>query len=41
MYWVQIIHFLTWPLFLFVTYRLIIYYLKKLDRKLAEDGELE
>lgn len=40
MYITQILYFLTWPLLIFVSYKLVIYYLKKLDKKLAEDNDL-
>jgi hypothetical protein len=41
MYWSEIIYFLTWPLLIFVSYHAVVYYLKKLDKKLTEDGEIE
>lgn len=39
MHWTQIIFFLTWPGVILLSYWLIKVYLKKLDKKLAEDGE--
>jgi hypothetical protein len=39
MYWSEIFQYLTLPLLIFVTYRIILHYLKKFDKKLAEDGE--
>lgn len=39
MYLTQILYFLTWPAVILLSYWLIKYYLKKLDKKLAEDGE--
>jgi hypothetical protein len=39
MYWKEIIQLITWPVLIFVTYRLVLYFLVKLDKKLAEDGE--
>ena len=39
MYITQILYFLTWPLLIFVSYKLVIYYLKKLDKKLVEDND--
>ena len=39
MYITQILYFLTWPLLIFVSYRLVIFYLKKLDKKLADDND--
>lgn len=39
MYWSQILYFLSWPLLIYVSYRFVLYYLKRLDKKLAEDGE--
>jgi hypothetical protein len=39
MYWKEIILYFTLPALVFVSYRLVLYYLSKLDKKLAEDDE--
>jgi len=40
MYFGQILYFLSWPVLIFVTYRLVLHFLKKLNKKLAEgDGQ--
>ncbi|MDD2632428.1 MAG: hypothetical protein RBR47_12290 [Bacteroidales bacterium] len=39
MYLSQIIQLLLWPLVILITYWLVRYNLKKLNKKLAEDGE--
>ncbi|OQC37611.1 MAG: hypothetical protein BWX63_00978 [Bacteroidetes bacterium ADurb.Bin041] len=36
MYWKEILHFLSLPLLVVVTYRIILFYLKKLDRRIGE-----
>jgi len=39
MYWKEIINLITWPVLIYVTYRIVLFYLAKLDKKLAKDGE--
>lgn len=39
MYLSEIIHLLLWPAAILVSYWLVKYNLKKLNKKLAEDGE--
>jgi hypothetical protein len=39
MYLSQIIQLLLWPLVILITYWLVRYNLKKLNKKLTEDGE--
>lgn len=39
MYLTQIIYLLTWPAVILISWGLVNFYLKKLDKKLAEDGE--
>lgn len=39
MYWREIIHYVTLPVLIYITYRIILYYMKKFDKKLTEDGE--
>jgi len=39
MYWKEILHFLSLPVLIYVTYRLILIYTKKLEKKLTEEGE--
>lgn len=39
MYLTQILYLLTWPGVIILSYWLVKVYLKKLDKKLAEDGE--
>lgn len=39
MYLTQILYFLTWPAVILISWWLVNYYMKKLDKKLAEDGE--
>jgi len=39
MYWREIIHLISWPVLIYLTYRVVLFYLVKLDKKLAEDGE--
>lgn len=39
MYWREILHFLSLPVLIYITYRIILFYLKKLDKKLSEEVE--
>ncbi len=39
MYWSEIFQYLSLPILIFITYRLILYYLKRFNKKLVEDGE--
>ncbi len=39
MYLTQILYLLSWPAMILLSYWLIKVYLKKLNKKLAEDGE--
>ena len=39
MYLIQILYLLTWPGVILLSYWLVNFYLKKLDKKLAKDGE--
>ncbi len=39
MYWKEIIQYFSLPLLVYISYRLVLYYLSKFDKKLAEDGE--
>lgn len=41
MYLTQILYLFTWPAVILISYWLILRNLKKLDKKLAEDGEVE
>ena len=39
MYWREILHFLSLPVLIYLTYRIILIYMKKFDKKLQEEGE--
>jgi len=39
MYLREILYLLSWPVLIFACYHIVRYYLKKLEIKLAEDGE--
>lgn len=39
MYWIEIFNYLSLPLLIYVTYRIILFYMKRFEKKLAEDGE--
>lgn len=39
MYLSEILYFLSWPAMILISWWLVRYYLKKLDKKLVEDGE--
>ena len=36
MHFTQILYFLSWPVLIYAMYRVVLYFLKKLDKKLAE-----
>jgi hypothetical protein len=39
MYWKEIIHYLSLPLLVYISYRLVLYYMSKFEKRLAEDAE--
>lgn len=39
MYWKEIFHYLTLPLLIYITYRIILFVLKKFDLKIGNNGE--
>jgi hypothetical protein len=39
MHFTQILYFLSWPVLIYAMYRVVLFFLKKLDKKLAESGE--